>query len=384
MISSLDNFSARTFQHDYSNNPYIDTEYISGNRIFYLKYKIIALGHYPQNVKYIKKSKNGTQYQIPDEYIVKTEVADRMLHCKTKYISANMVLFTIKWKEDKAEWEVSSEQSSSGIINALVRAHDEALLDEDYNNSDGILVDEHEIGNGGDGLSRTPSPPRKRCRCYFSYGESLTVDDEDFCTTYYDDGCSCLKYKSLKEDRIHTFNNTFDEKLPTPIILWCHPPSYSSAFQSHQSIEKVCGDVQNQFQEGNYKPLRVFIKYVAFFIKDKKNGDDNEEFALTNSMISIKELSKLFDYIREEFKDQTPLVIDSDDLCKDPCELIEEKFTEDMISWNSERSRIGNLGMYGIEQSTGFGKFIDTRNSCSKEFQYPPTVEEFISGSIGL
>ncbi|RHZ87829.1 hypothetical protein Glove_30g8 [Diversispora epigaea] len=263
----MDNFSTRTFQHDYPNNPYIDAEYVSGNRIFYSKYKIIALGYYPQNVKYTKKSKNGTQYQIPDEYIVKTEVADRMLHCKTKYISANKVLFTIKWKEDKAEWEVSSERSSSGVISAffkkinreesklsgifvfgfdieilhqerikklqkldteniiidkrkrplnelstsqqnkrlisfgqdahqkinqlilkqrltsesgksiricnieletenkiinlkynlpvditkldaLVRAHDEALLDEDYNNSDGILVDEHEIGNG--------------------------------------------------------------------------------------------------------------------------------------------------------------------------------------------------------------------------------------------
>ncbi|RHZ85246.1 hypothetical protein Glove_69g26 [Diversispora epigaea] len=112
----MDNFSTRTFQHDYPNNPYIDAEYVSGNRIFYSKYKIIALGYYPQNVKYTKKSKNGTQYQIPDEYIVKTEVADRMLHCKTKYISANKVLFTIKWKEDKAEWEVSSERSSSGVI----------------------------------------------------------------------------------------------------------------------------------------------------------------------------------------------------------------------------------------------------------------------------
>lgn len=52
---------------------------------------------------------------------MKTEVADRMLHCKTKYISANKVLFTIKWKEDKAEWEVSSERSSSGAVSAFFK-----------------------------------------------------------------------------------------------------------------------------------------------------------------------------------------------------------------------------------------------------------------------
>ncbi|RHZ87957.1 hypothetical protein Glove_27g17 [Diversispora epigaea] len=77
----MDNFSTRTFQHDYPNNPYIDAEYVSGNRIFYSKYKIIALGYYPQNVKYTKKSKN----------------------------------------EDKAEWEVSSERSSSGVISAFFK-----------------------------------------------------------------------------------------------------------------------------------------------------------------------------------------------------------------------------------------------------------------------
>ncbi|RHZ79768.1 hypothetical protein Glove_141g120 [Diversispora epigaea] len=117
----MDNFSTRTFQHDYPNNPYIDAEYVSGNRIFYSKYKIIVLGYYPQNVKYTKKSKKSTQYQIPNEYIVKTEVADRMLHCKTKYISANKVLFTIKWKEDKAKWEVSSKRSSSEVISIFFK-----------------------------------------------------------------------------------------------------------------------------------------------------------------------------------------------------------------------------------------------------------------------
>lgn len=84
------------FHYNYPNSPYIDAEYASGNRIFYFKYKIISLGHYPQNVKWMQKSKNGIQYQIPDDYIIKTEIADRMLCCETKYISTNKILFTIK------------------------------------------------------------------------------------------------------------------------------------------------------------------------------------------------------------------------------------------------------------------------------------------------
>jgi hypothetical protein len=94
---------------------------MTGNKIFYSKYKIIAIGHYPQNVKYTQKSKNNIQYQIPDGYIVKTEIANRMLRCETKYISANKVLYTITWKEGRAEWMVSSERSSSGAVSAFLK-----------------------------------------------------------------------------------------------------------------------------------------------------------------------------------------------------------------------------------------------------------------------
>ncbi|PKC54794.1 hypothetical protein RhiirA1_505402 [Rhizophagus irregularis] len=111
----------RNFHEDYPNNPYIYAQYTSGGKNFCSKYKIIALGHYPQNVKYTQKNKHGVQYQIPDGYIVKTEIAGQMLCCETKYTFADKVLYTIMWKEGRAEWMVSSERSASGAVNAFLK-----------------------------------------------------------------------------------------------------------------------------------------------------------------------------------------------------------------------------------------------------------------------
>ncbi|CAG8628708.1 12863_t:CDS:2, partial [Funneliformis caledonium] len=116
--------SIRIFYQDYPNNPYIYAQYIAGGKVFRSKYKIIALGHYPQNVKYTQKSgcdQNSIQYQISDRYIVKTEVADQMLCCETKYTLKNKVLYTITWKEGRAEWVVSSERSASRAVNAFLK-----------------------------------------------------------------------------------------------------------------------------------------------------------------------------------------------------------------------------------------------------------------------
>src|SRR6202000_922362 len=103
---------ARIFYHDYPNSQYIDAQYIAGNKIFRSRYMVIELGYYPQNVKFTQKKKN-IQYQIPDSYIIKTEVANHMLRCETKYTLTNTVLYTITWKEGRAEWIVSSEKSAS-------------------------------------------------------------------------------------------------------------------------------------------------------------------------------------------------------------------------------------------------------------------------------
>ena len=117
----MTNKATRIFYQDYPNTPFIYAQYTVGERIFRSKYKIIALGHYPQNVKYTQKNKSAVQYQIPDGYIVKTDVADRILCCETKYTLANRVLYTITWKEGQAEWMVSSERSASGAVNAFLK-----------------------------------------------------------------------------------------------------------------------------------------------------------------------------------------------------------------------------------------------------------------------
>ncbi|PKY55728.1 hypothetical protein RhiirA4_505150 [Rhizophagus irregularis] len=111
---------ARVFCHDYPNNPYIDALYSIGN--VHSRYKIIALGYYPQNIKYTQKSSRSiVQYQIPDGYIIETEAANKAIRCETKYIPVNKVLYTITWKEGRAEYSISSERSASGAINAFLK-----------------------------------------------------------------------------------------------------------------------------------------------------------------------------------------------------------------------------------------------------------------------
>lgn len=43
------------------------------------------------------------------------------MRCETKYTLANKVLYTITWKEGRAEWVVSSERSASGAVNAFLK-----------------------------------------------------------------------------------------------------------------------------------------------------------------------------------------------------------------------------------------------------------------------
>ncbi|PKY42279.1 hypothetical protein RhiirA4_456041 [Rhizophagus irregularis] len=45
-----------------------------------------------------------------------------MLYCETKYTLENKVLYTITWKEGRAEWIVSSKQSASGAVNAFLKS----------------------------------------------------------------------------------------------------------------------------------------------------------------------------------------------------------------------------------------------------------------------
>ncbi|CAG8487509.1 10688_t:CDS:2 [Funneliformis mosseae] len=113
--------TSRIFYEDYPSNPYIYAQYTSSSRVFHSKYKVIAFGYYPPTVKFTQKSKHDIQYQIPDEYIIITEVANQMIRCETKYTLANKILYTIIWKEGRAEWMVSSERSASGAVNAFLK-----------------------------------------------------------------------------------------------------------------------------------------------------------------------------------------------------------------------------------------------------------------------
>jgi hypothetical protein len=68
-----------------------------------------------------KSKNNAIQYPIPDNYIVETEMFERSLNCKTKYISNSKVNYTINWKVGRAEWSVSSTKSSTAVVNTFLQ-----------------------------------------------------------------------------------------------------------------------------------------------------------------------------------------------------------------------------------------------------------------------
>ncbi|PKY55917.1 hypothetical protein RhiirA4_487351 [Rhizophagus irregularis] len=98
--------------------------YTSSGKIFHSKYKIIALRHYSQNVKYTQKNKYGVQYQIPDEYIVKTEVASQMLCCETKYTFAKLPAVKVVDKRKRPLNEVSISQQNKRFASFGKEAHE--------------------------------------------------------------------------------------------------------------------------------------------------------------------------------------------------------------------------------------------------------------------
>ncbi|PKK55721.1 hypothetical protein RhiirC2_801668 [Rhizophagus irregularis] len=64
--------TSRVFYHDYPDSPYIDAQYTIGNKIFHSRYRIIALGHYPENVKYTQKSsRSAVQLKMGPQLISK-------------------------------------------------------------------------------------------------------------------------------------------------------------------------------------------------------------------------------------------------------------------------------------------------------------------------
>ncbi|CAG8434176.1 6692_t:CDS:2 [Diversispora eburnea] len=112
MPNESNNYSTRTFNEDYPNSSRIVATYVSGSITFVSWYNIISLGHYSTKVVMTQtNSIEGRQCWIPNNYIVKTEMGKRKLHCEIKYTSNQRVKYFIFWKENSAKWIVYSEKS---------------------------------------------------------------------------------------------------------------------------------------------------------------------------------------------------------------------------------------------------------------------------------
>ena len=70
-----------------------------------------------------KNSKDGKQYQIPNDYIVETEFGNRKLRCEIKYTSNQKAKYIIFWDENDTELSVYSERSATGAVMAFLKVH---------------------------------------------------------------------------------------------------------------------------------------------------------------------------------------------------------------------------------------------------------------------
>lgn len=96
--------------------------YKSKKKIFVSSYNVLSLGYYPKNIVMTQKnSKDGRRYWIPDDYIIETELGNRKIQCKTKYISNKKVKYNVFWKENNTEWSINSEKSATGVVLAFLQ-----------------------------------------------------------------------------------------------------------------------------------------------------------------------------------------------------------------------------------------------------------------------
>jgi|tagenome__1003787_1003787.scaffolds.fasta_scaffold20041998_1 hypothetical protein len=111
----------REFSHDYPNNKSIIGTHYSGQKrrkkIVY-NYEIISLGYYPTYFcKKTQKSKlNTKEYDIPDDYIVKTELWKTQITLKTKYYNSKDVKFLLSFHDNGDLKTIESKKSGSDLI----------------------------------------------------------------------------------------------------------------------------------------------------------------------------------------------------------------------------------------------------------------------------
>jgi len=70
-----------------------------------------------------KNSKDGIQYEIPNDYSVETEVSGMKICCETKYQLNGKVRFKITWKENRMEWNIYSDRSATSAVNAYLKVY---------------------------------------------------------------------------------------------------------------------------------------------------------------------------------------------------------------------------------------------------------------------
>ncbi len=68
-----------------------------------------------------KNSKDGKQYWIPNDYIVKTEFENKKLHCEIKYTSNQKARYIIFWKENNTELSVYNKRFATGAVIAFLK-----------------------------------------------------------------------------------------------------------------------------------------------------------------------------------------------------------------------------------------------------------------------
>ena len=81
------------------------------------------MGTYPTTPKLTQKNgkNNNRQYFIPDNYIIETELAKKIIKCETRYISSSKVNYTISWKEGRADWSINNTRSSTAAVNTFLK-----------------------------------------------------------------------------------------------------------------------------------------------------------------------------------------------------------------------------------------------------------------------
>lgn len=110
----------REFFHDYPNSKSITGIHYSGQKrikkIVHV-YEIISLGHYPTYCKKTQKSKlNAIEYDIPDDYVVKTELWKAKITLKTKYYNSKDVKFSLSFHNNGDLKTIESKKSGSDLI----------------------------------------------------------------------------------------------------------------------------------------------------------------------------------------------------------------------------------------------------------------------------